>query len=92
MNNYLISHCRSTIDGKTSRTTYNRSVGRKALHRVAYVCSGKPPGAGSTGAPPEKSNEIITMPLLLVQLALSGCIVTIDSMGTQTKIAQQIID
>ena len=26
------------------------------------------------------------------QLALSGCIVTIDAIGTQTKIAQQIIE
>src|SRR5260370_37639825 len=32
------------------------------------------------------------MPLLLMQLALKGCIVTIDAMGTQTKIAEQIID
>src|SRR6266566_7558007 len=30
--------------------------------------------------------------LLLRQLALKGCIVTIDAMGTQTKIAQQIIE
>jgi len=40
----------------------------------------------------EKSNEITAIPLLLKQLALKGCIVTIDAMGTQTKIAEQIID
>ena len=40
----------------------------------------------------EKSNEITAIPLLRQQLALSGCIVTIDAMGTQTKIAQQIIE
>jgi predicted transposase YbfD/YdcC len=40
----------------------------------------------------EKSNEITAIPLLLQQLALAGCIVTIDAMGTQTKIAQQILD
>jgi predicted transposase YbfD/YdcC len=28
----------------------------------------------------------------LQQLALAGCIVTTDAMGTQTKIAQQIIE
>lgn len=39
----------------------------------------------------EKSNEITAIPLLLEQLALAGCIVTIDAMGTQTKIARQII-
>jgi hypothetical protein len=52
----------------------------------------KPPGVGSIGAPREKSNEITAIPLLLEQLALVGCIVTIDAMGTQTKIAHQIIE
>ena len=40
----------------------------------------------------EKSNEITAIPELLSQLALSGCIVTIDAMGCQRTIAQQIID
>jgi predicted transposase YbfD/YdcC len=38
----------------------------------------------------EKSNEITAIPLLLPQLALKGCIITIDAMGTQIKIAEQI--
>lgn len=40
----------------------------------------------------EKSNEITAIPLLLHQLALKGCLVTIDAMGAQTKIAEQIIE
>jgi len=36
----------------------------------------------------EKSNEITAIPALEV-LALSGCIITIDAMGTQTAIAAQ---
>src|SRR5437588_11578961 len=40
----------------------------------------------------EKSNEITAIPLLLQQLALAGCIVSIDAMGTQTKSAQQMIE
>ena len=40
----------------------------------------------------EKSNEITAIPLLMQQLVLEGCIVTIDAMGTQTKSAQQIIE
>ena len=40
----------------------------------------------------EKSNEITAIPVLLRQLALAGCIVTIDAMGTQTKIAEQMIE
>ncbi len=36
----------------------------------------------------EKSNEITAIPELLKMLALSGCIVTIDAMGTQTDYCQ----
>ena len=35
-----------------------------------------------------KSNEITAIPLLLERLALTGALVTIDAIGTQTKIAQ----
>jgi predicted transposase YbfD/YdcC len=40
----------------------------------------------------EKSNEITAIPLLLKNLDLKGALVTIDAMGTQTKIAQAIRD
>jgi predicted transposase YbfD/YdcC len=40
----------------------------------------------------QKSNEITAIPLLLRKLSLSGCIVTIDAMGAQKEIAQQIVD
>lgn len=39
----------------------------------------------------EKSNEITAIPELLKMLEISGCIVTIDAMGTQKEIAQTII-
>jgi predicted transposase YbfD/YdcC len=39
----------------------------------------------------EKSNEITAIPERLKVLALKGCIVTIDAMGCQTEIAQQIV-
>jgi predicted transposase YbfD/YdcC len=39
----------------------------------------------------EKSNEITAIPELLHLLDLSGCIVTIDAMGCQKKIAKQIV-
>jgi len=40
----------------------------------------------------EKSNEITAVPQLLRVLELTGCIVTIDAMGCQKKIAQEIIE
>ncbi|MEM1308137.1 MAG: ISAs1 family transposase [Cyanobacteria bacterium P01_H01_bin.153] len=39
-----------------------------------------------------KSNEITAIPKLLEVLDLKGCIVTIDAIGTQTAIAQQIVE
>jgi predicted transposase YbfD/YdcC len=40
----------------------------------------------------DKSNEITALPELLRVLELSGCIVTVDAMGTQKKIAKAIIE
>jgi len=39
-----------------------------------------------------KSNEITAIPKLLDLLDVRGCIVTIDAMGCQTKIAKKIVD
>src|SRR5579872_6132518 len=79
------------IDGKTLRRSHDRSAGKKALHLVsAWVVENRLVLAQV--ATEEKSNEITAIPLLLEQLALSGCIVTIDAMGTQSNIAEQIIE
>lgn len=79
------------IDGKTLRRSHDQEAGKKALHVVsAWAVENRLVLAQL--ATEEKSNEITAIPLLLKQLALKGCIVTIDAMGTQTKIAEQIID
>ena len=39
----------------------------------------------------EKSNEIVAIPLLLERLQLTGALVTIDAMGTQTDIAEWVV-
>jgi hypothetical protein len=79
------------IDGKTLRRSHDRAAGKKALHLVsAWAVENRLVLAQL--ATEEKSNEITAIPLLLQQLALAGCIVTIDAMGTQTKIAEQIIE
>jgi predicted transposase YbfD/YdcC len=39
----------------------------------------------------EKSNEIPTIPELLRLLDVSGCIVTVDAIGDQMEIAEQVI-
>jgi hypothetical protein len=79
------------IDGKTSRRTHDHAAGKKALHMViAWAVENRLVVAQV--ATEEKSNEITALPLLLQQLALSGCLVSIDAMGTQTKMAQQMIE
>ena len=40
----------------------------------------------------QKSNEITAVPELLRVLELSGCIVTVDAMGCQKKIAKEIVE
>ena len=40
----------------------------------------------------DKSNEITALPQLLRVLELSGCIVTLDAMGCQKKIAREIVE
>jgi predicted transposase YbfD/YdcC len=78
------------IDGKTLRRSHDQVAGKKALHLVsAWALENRLVLAQL--ATEEKSNEITAIPLLLQQLALNGCLVTIDAMGTQTKIASQII-
>src|SRR5450759_4061985 len=79
------------IDGKTLRRSHDRESEKKALHVVsAWEVENRLVLAQL--ATEEKSNEITAIPVLLRQLALAGCIVTIDAMGTQTKIAAQIIE
>lgn len=79
------------IDGKTSRRSHDHRKGRKPLHLVSAWAAGQRLVLGQQAAD-EKSNEITAIPLLLKRLDLNGAIVTIDAMGTQTKIAQTIRD
>jgi predicted transposase YbfD/YdcC len=40
----------------------------------------------------DKSNEITAIPALLELLDITGSLITIDAMGTQTEIAKKILD
>jgi predicted transposase YbfD/YdcC len=77
------------LDGKTSRRS--GSVDENALHLVSAFAAGAGLVLGQT-ATAKKSNEKTALPVLLQTLALEGCIITIDAMGTQTNIAQTIRD
>jgi predicted transposase YbfD/YdcC len=79
------------VDGKTARGSQNRKHGKSPLHMVsAWATSNRLVlGQEATG---EKSNEITAIPKLLELLELHGCIVTIDAMGCQRDIAEQIVN
>lgn len=77
------------IDGKTVRGS--KGIGTEAIHMVSAWAhdAGLVLGQCKTD---EKSNEITAIPDLLEQLYIKGCIVTIDAMGCQKKIAAKIIE
>lgn len=79
------------IDGKTLRHSHDKSNGKKALHIVS-AWSVENRLVLAQVAVDQKSNEITAIPLLLRQLSLSGCIVTIDAMGTQKETTKQVVD
>ena len=76
------------IDGKTLRHSYDRGGSKGAIHMVS-AWANEQRLVLAQGKVDEKSNEITAIPELLRVL---GCLVTIDAMGTQTIIAQQIIE
>jgi len=75
------------IDGKTSRRS--GKVDATPLHLVSAFAAGAGLVLGQR-ATAGKSNEKTAIPELLATLALEGCIVTLDAMGTQASIAQAI--
>lgn len=79
------------IDGKTMRGSFDTFTERLSQHVVSAY--GNESGLVlAQVATAEKSNEITAIPQLLSLLDLQGCLVTIDAMGAQRAIAQQIID
>ena len=77
------------LDGKALRRALNRD------QSVQYVVSAWAQSNGLVLGQlkvADKSNEITAVPQLLRVLELSGCIVTLDAMGCQKKIAKEVIE
>jgi len=83
------------IDGKTIRTNstsgLERKPGKGKLHMVSAFAASNGISMGQVKVD-DKSNEITAIPDLLEALDLTECIVTIDAMGCQKKIAKKIIE
>ncbi|HQX53962.1 MAG TPA: ISAs1 family transposase [Planctomycetaceae bacterium] len=79
------------IDGKTMRRSHDRAKGLGPMHMVSAWLSEFGLTLGQV-ATEEKSNEITAIPELLKLIDLKGSVITIDAMGTQVAIAEQIVD
>jgi predicted transposase YbfD/YdcC len=79
------------IDGKTLRGSVDRSHGKAALHLVSAWATANHLTLGQV-AVDGKSNEITAIPKLLELLDLKGALVTLDAMGCQKAIAEQVVE
>lgn len=77
------------LDGKALRRALNQDQSVKYVVSAWAESNGLVLGQLKVA---DKSNEITAVPELLRALELSGCIVTIDAMGCQRKIAREIIE
>ena len=77
------------LDGKALRRALNKDQSVKYVVSAWAESNGLVLGQLKVA---DKSNEITAVPELLRVLELSGCIVTIDAMGCQKKIAKEIIE
>jgi len=78
------------IDGKTCRGSHDEAKGLGALHIVSAWASEEGIALGQV-ATEAKSNEITAIPQLLEQIDLAGTLITIDAMGCQKDIVEQIV-
>jgi predicted transposase YbfD/YdcC len=78
------------IDGKTCRGSHDAARHLGPLHLVSAWASEEGLALGQVAAA-DKSNEITAIPLLLKQISLKDTIVTIDAMGCQKAIVEQIV-
>ena len=78
------------IDGKTIRGAKSKGT-KSPVHMVSAWANANNLVLGQVRVN-EKSNEITAIPQLIEKLMIEDCIITIDAMGTQTDIAEKIID
>lgn len=80
-----------SIDGKCIRGSKDSFHGQSPIYMVSAWASENELVLGQIKVD-EKSNEITAIPQLLKLLDIEGSIITIDAIGTQTDIAEMIIE
>jgi len=77
------------IDGKSLRRSFDTASDQSPIHMVSAFATAARLVLGQEKTS-EKSNEITAIPKLLKLLDIQGCIISIDAMGAQKAIAEQI--
>lgn len=79
------------LDGKCLRQSYDTWHSKAAIHMISAWATENKLVLGQRKVD-DKSNEITAIPVLLELLEISGCIITIDAMGCQKDIAEQVVE
>jgi len=79
------------FDGKSIKGSGDSSASKRMLHVVSAFASKNKLCLAQTTVD-QKHNEITAIPEVLEMIAIKGCIITIDAMGCQKDIAENIID
>lgn len=79
------------IDGKCLRRSLDSASDKAAIYMVSAWATQNQWVLGQQRVD-DKSNEIMAIPKLLMRLNIAGAVVTLDAMGCQTAVAQQIVD
>jgi predicted transposase YbfD/YdcC len=79
------------IDGKTVRGAGMTDSGTPVLHSVSAFATDARLVLAQIKTQ-DKSNEIVAIPALLDLIDISGCTISIDAIGCQTKIAESIVN
>ena len=77
------------IDGKCLRRSIDKASKKAAIYMVSAWAQHNNLVLGQVKVD-DKSNEITAIPKLLSRLDIAGAVITIDAMGCQKKIAEQI--
>ena len=79
------------MTARRAAASHDAAHSLSALHIVSAWASEGGIALGQVAAA-DKSNEITAIPQLLDQIPLAGTIITIDAMGCQKDIVEQIVD
>lgn len=79
------------LDGKTVRRSHDHRRGKAAIHLVSAWAAAARLVLAQVKVD-DTSNEITALPAVLRGLLVHGCLVTVDAIGCQRAIAQQVRD